>query len=56
MVDERVIHPGRVVSELLEGGLDLAFNLVVVLNVFELEMTFFLDAELESGVEIIDEL
>lgn len=56
MVDERVVESSRIVAELLECRLDLALDLVVVLDILELQLALLLDAELERSVQVIDEL
>lgn len=56
MVYQRLILPQRVIPHLLELGLDLALDLLVVRHVLERAFGLFRDAEGERRVELVDQL
>jgi hypothetical protein len=58
MVDEGSVGTERVVAKFFKLPLDFVLDLVVVLDVFDRNRlaTFLLESELQSVVEVVDEL
>lgn len=56
MIDQRVVEAIGFVPHGLESSLDLLFDLVIIFDILELDLTFFNQGELKCGVKIIDKL